>query len=485
MMEDERTKQFMAELAEQRESMAALFTKIEAAKIAVNRSSLAVQHSCKMLERKLKVAANVVDASIPQLIDNDELESESDSPPPPPSTTLTSTFAPPDNEPSNEDAILSLSLSSCWCADNAISYSAKTSMRRDRVAIAMLIRDPPQTSLLSFIRYHLRIGFEHIYFYFDDVSDENLDASTMELIAKESQNKVTVVHCNRAWYHEMSSETSKQYNPFVETDLIARQVLALEQALRQSCVDQIDWILHIDIDELFVCCLSQPDTFNAGTFFASIPQHVDMIRVVNMEAAPEHMEPVHGTDDYFQEITLFKTNPTNNDFHKLRCNFNCYQNGKSAVRVNADVLPLGSHTFHVPLSDRRLISVDAPYPDICLLHYPNASFELWWRKYTVLGNFPNVWIGTEKIPEGCFHLKSRNVQNKGDIEEARELYRQHVLFDEKEEIDLLVSAGLMKRIAEVSAFVKSLWVDEKEKEEETNNKKNCVITKEVIMEDEL
>ena len=70
----------------------------------------------------------------------------------------------------------------------------------------------------------------------------------------------------------------------------------------------MDWLLHIDIDELFL--VSSPNSWeqppSVGHHFASIPSSVDYVAYVNHEAVPEHTRNV---TNYFTEISLFKQNP--------------------------------------------------------------------------------------------------------------------------------------------------------------------------------
>ena len=453
----QRVKKLLAELAAQRKSIQDLYSSVEDVESTVQRSILVTQQASAALDDELQRAADLVDAAI--TID-DEQEAV-DIP------TLPTVPAPPSIPPQKK--------------------SLEPSSEAARVAIGMLIRDPPLNSLHTFIRYHLALGFDHIYLYFDDISNENNDVAAMD-IGKSYGDRVSVFHCTRVWFQQTQQLGSKcwyKYGHFVETDLIARQVLAIEQALRQCSRDNMDWLLHIDIDELLHCqhTISFHD-FSVGMYFAHLPIHVDTVRFLNMEAAPESMElQMCHQNDYFQDVTLFKSNPLTVDGTTLRAHwpkgrniFNAYQNGKSAVRINADVLPFGSHKFRS--DDRILLSIVAK--GIQVLHYPNASFELWWRKYKLLGKFPDHWCGTEKIPLDSFHMQSRNVvccggdrgdgdedEEKGDTQlrsnvdkdHACELYAAHVVFNNDEQNNVLLSAGLLVRYTKLAEEIGQLWTE--------------------------
>eukprot|EP00945_MAST-04E_sp_MAST-4E-sp1_P008318 g8318.t1 len=230
--------------------------------------------------------------------------------------------------------------------------------RRQRVVIAMLIRQPPEASLYSFIGHHLALGFECIEFFFDDIDDDGADARIMGELRRRYKKSVRIHHCNRAWFMELkdSSKCWDQYGEYVFQDLIARQVLAVEYGLRLSCTDGVDWLLHIDVDELLH--FDGNGSTNVAKWFANVPEQADIVHFVNLEAAPERSElSQRGSGDYFSEISLFKENPSNVSLAVLRQHwpsgkrkhyFTAYANGKSAVRCgtsHGSVVPDGSHSF--------------------------------------------------------------------------------------------------------------------------------------------
>ena len=449
----------MAELAAQRNSLKTLYAKVESVETTVKRSILTTQQSTASLDNKLKQAADIVDAALSSFGDDDDDDknnnAKTSTPPIPPSTS----FMPLPLPTATSDA----------------------NTNPSQVCIAMLIRDPPIQSLHVFLKYHFSIGIKHIYLYFDDITNENVDVEAMNVA--NSYSNVTTVLCNEHWYrnliHSSSSKCWSTYGEYLETDLIARQVLAVEQAILQSHKDEMDWLLHIDIDEL----LHFPHNIQTKVdqYFSNIPKHIDCIRFLNLEAAPETMELKQiESNDYFQELTLFKKNPSvamNNATYrkhwpKNKNIFNAYQNGKTAVRIHLDVLPLGSHKFQCNNDDRTLLSVDATGAEV--LHYPNASFTLWYRKYKLLGHFPNEWCGTTTkisgtIPKGCFHLESRGVVCGGggggggevNMDVSKELYRQHVVFDQEKEIQELLRVGLLVRNVEIQMYLKHLLTSSK------------------------
>ena len=346
-----------------------------------------------------------------------------------------------------------------------------------RLAIAMLIRRPPISATHTFIRYHLGLGFNKIYFYFDDVNDLAEDVELMKSLSTEYGSQVSVCCCNSAWF---TSNTFGNYGNFILTDLVARQILAIKQALKEANEDGMNWLLHIDIDELLYF---QPRRFDTDDFkpssikhwFSTIPAHIDQVRFTNHEAAPEKLEVKHL--DYFKAISLFKRNPNLTRKSVLRKHwpiekrpyyFTAYSNGKSAVRCDIKkehgmVTLHGAHSFSIENSKEQILSVDARDVDIIngirndfndmyspsILHYPHCSYNLWLKKYKLLGQFPDHINGRDEIPKDSFHIQSRNIiQNLDDASEAtaKEFFSNSVAFLDSNETKTLLNVGLLVRI---------------------------------------
>ena len=406
-----------------------------------------------------------------------------------------------------------------------------------RPAIAMLIRDPPLAALHTFIRYHVRVlGFVHVYLYFDDIDDDGHDAATMATVREcYPATAVTATRCTAAWFDALEARcapaTWGRFGPYVRTDLIARQVLAVEQGLRAAHEAGLDWLLHIDVDELlhFPGLTAQSGVAGvASAWFAAVPQHVDAVRFLNAEAAPERLELLPaGGGDYFRELSLFKVNPSRlrpgalrKHWPRGRRHFTAYSNGKSAVRVGVsfeDVVPEGAHCYSraggklthtcskegsvgsggggdgcVSDGTPALLSVDAACIDEergvvtqgvlsapQVLHFPHCSLSLWKRKYAVLGRFPSVWFGERKIPEGSFHLCSRDAicgeeekvapsssssssssassssstSSASSDSSLEQLFSAAVVFPDVETNDKLLRAGLLVRYGELAELI--------------------------------
>lgn len=302
---------------------------------------------------------------------------------------------------------------------------------RPKLAIGMLIKAPAIAALRTFVLYHARIGIARFHFFFDDTSDiagvrtddpSWNDAGAALLADARSWCpgvEVLIHRCTLEWWSETerTSQIWDQWGATLWSDLIARQVLALETAAASSLAAGVQWLIHIDADEALWLCNDQPDQTGAATrFFASVPEQIDQLVFLNHEAAPES----DAVDDWFTEVTLFKKNPACGG----QTPFVAYSNGKSAVRLADGVVPSGSHRFTsldcaprlltrwvTPCDEEAALAVGEECIRVaqnntmppCLLHYVNCGFEEWRRKYQKMGapEIPSTF--TE------FHTQSRDL----------------------------------------------------------------------------
>ena len=122
----------------------------------------------------------------------------------------------------------------------------------------------------------------------------------------------------------------------------------------------------------------------------------------------------------------------------------CYDNGKSAARVSAGLVPRNVHTWRLPLpsplpsslpspsaspsaspnaspaaaisctalADSRSLDLSRvlalPSGEPCILHFVVCGLEWFCAKYRFLGNIPSSWFGGALPIPPCFHLDSRD-----------------------------------------------------------------------------
>jgi hypothetical protein len=328
-----------------------------------------------------------------------------------------------------------------------------------RAAIALTLVNADKT-LESFIQYHLAIGFEHIFLFFDQPGDAGI----------ETANKYRQVTCLvRDTALALRWKTGRLYKQFAEKleQPEARQLLNMEIAIQLALEKQIDWLLQIDIDELFY----SPVQSVAEHFTFLATGQISHITYPNYEAVSHQLE----IGDYFREVSLFKRNPAHlsakqqnilKQYTSASVNpaFVAYSNGKSAARVETALLPWGNHLFQLRKGNT---SYQKKYvPDLkkyaglefpVILHYAECGFDHFWQKYKTWGNFPDTFLGGQPIVDHVpFRIASRDVVAKDDIEQARRFYAGKVLMQDTNTITALLAEELLCEIKGPSAILKSL-----------------------------
>ena len=314
------------------------------------------------------------------------------------------------------------------------------------VAIATTLRDAGGM-LDSFVAYHLHIGFAHLFLFFDDPSDPGLERFA-------NHPKITAIphdsRLRRLWTGLPEYRTGGE---FVDSEVMARQVFNTALAMDWARQKQCDWLLHIDVDELFFT----PQQSAAEHFSEIHASAADTIRYQNFESVPEKADIA----DAFREVTLFKvpleleTGPVGDDCRALlektpqipAKRFHFYRNGKSAVRLSAPGLrPNGVHKFINPNGETRAVRARGAF----ILHYACSGFEAFWQKYVTLGGFADQWLSSYDIRSaiGPLHLDARDVVAAGDREAARMFYRERIAIEDAERVRQLIQHGILTRIPE-------------------------------------
>ena len=320
-------------------------------------------------------------------------------------------------------------------------------MSQDLTAIVCTLRNPGP-SIRSFVQYHLRIGFHRIYLFFDDPRDAWISEVP-------SDDRVEILPCDdelRSCWADWPAMRA-----FVGTEVMARQVLNAELAIQLGRQAGIQWLLHLDADEL----IDFGETSVEG-FFSDLGRSVEQVSFLNMEVVPEAVDVL----DMFREMTLFKRNRMQIPPRVLSESarlieaipqippgwFFYYANGKSAVRLGGGLLPSGVHRFQRSDGvELRTIHVAGPR----VLHYMNSGFANFWNRYETWGRFPDFWFGNLPISKsiGSFHLAARDIVATGDIGAAREFYTKHVVILDSAIADALLATGLCERVCRPSTLL--------------------------------
>jgi hypothetical protein len=262
----------------------------------------------------------------------------------------------------------------------------------------------PDSSFPVWLEYHLR-RVDRILIFMDDPSQ----SLVFEQLVRD---KPVLLFNGSAAVPEMTPESR----------LIYRQDANNNVAIEYALTNHIEWLLHIDIDELFYDDKNSTwRTTEAG-----------MVRFLNVEAVFLPYE----IDNYFEDCKLFKP-------HWGDLRFTAYAFGKSAVRVTPTVRSNGPHTF----ADYEGGDVTVDHP--LILHYPTPTFRRWISKFQVYGNFSDFWYGDSNLPLFPFMTQSRDLVRAGletgEWEEARKYYTSWI--PDAESVARYVESGELMRIS--------------------------------------
>jgi hypothetical protein len=329
----------------------------------------------------------------------------------------------------------------------------------------------------AFIGYHLSIGFDLIILICDDPTESYIDRiSHLE--------KVIVLKGDPSHRAKWKNLKSYGYLQNFLNEVMARQTLNTDMAIKMAMERGIDWLVHLDIDELFYC-----PTQSIHAHFEKLTRcGVFEYNYVNYEAVVDRLH----YKNVFTEITLFKKNElhltkgqlmaraeTLRSFSKKPpVHFIAYGNGKSSGKVSDRLISSGPHYFkNTPpsflLKHRRLFSlykvlsqpiewfrrIGLHYNAPIILHYPCCGFDAFLRKYKTLGKFPDRWLGQHEIKNFLpFHLESREMVASGDIDQVEQFYREKVMVGDADLKALLLDRGIFCSITGPASICGSLNV---------------------------
>jgi hypothetical protein len=99
----------------------------------------------------------------------------------------------------------------------------------------------------SFLSYHLAVGFDHIYLFLDDPS--NQDVVT---IAEHFGSSVSIFLRGESLLEKQKAVCSlySRLESFLSCDVPARQMVNAEYASILATNSGFKWLLHIDVDEV-------------------------------------------------------------------------------------------------------------------------------------------------------------------------------------------------------------------------------------------
>lgn len=144
---------------------------------------------------------------------------------------------------------------------NPLHMKAAGSTYQPRLGIISTWRGHSESWADSWLRYHISIGFSRIYLFFDDPKFDKQLIDTLSN-ASEYEPFLTIVkvdkeHRRRFWTLDENKKLDPEqwllpaYGIYLNTCHTSRQIMNVARAGVMAQADDLNWLLHIDADELF------------------------------------------------------------------------------------------------------------------------------------------------------------------------------------------------------------------------------------------
>ncbi|XP_010557838.1 PREDICTED: glycosyltransferase-like KOBITO 1 [Tarenaya hassleriana] len=239
-------------------------------------------------------------------------------------------------------------------------------------------------------------------------------------------------------------------------ELFVKQSLNMEMAIIMARDAGMDWILHLDTDELIYPAGARE--YSLRQLLLDVPPNVDMVIFPNYESSVERDD----IKDPFTEVSMFKKNydhlPKDTYFgmykEATRGNpnyFLTYGNGKSVARIQEHLRPNGAHRWHNYMKSPNEIKLE----EAAVLHYTYAKFSDLTSRRDRCGCKP-----TKEDVKRCFMLEFDRsafiIASTATGEEMLNWYRAHVVWGDKEMKLKLLRKGILTRIYAPMVIIQAL-----------------------------
>uniref|UniRef100_A0A0D9UYP4 Glycosyltransferase family 92 protein n=1 Tax=Leersia perrieri TaxID=77586 RepID=A0A0D9UYP4_9ORYZ len=302
--------------------------------------------------------------------------------------------------------------------------------------------------ILPWLYYHKVIGVSNFFLFVEGEAAKPAVTSVLESIRgvkiiyrtkelKEKQDRSRI--WNETWLGSFF------YKP-CNYELFVKQSLNMEMAIVMARDAGMDWIIHLDTDELIHPAGARE--YSLRRLLLDVPDNVDMVIFPNYESSIERDD----IKDPFTEVSMFKKNydhlPKDTYFglykEATRGNpnyFLTYGNGKSAARVQEHLRPNGAHRWHNYMKTPNEIKLE----EAAILHYTYTKFSDLTSRRDRCGCKP-----TKEDVKRCFILEFDRlafiIASTATEEEMRNWFREHVLWNDKDTNLKLLRKGVMTRI---------------------------------------
>ncbi|TVU31481.1 hypothetical protein EJB05_23168 [Eragrostis curvula] len=239
-------------------------------------------------------------------------------------------------------------------------------------------------------------------------------------------------------------------------ELFVKQSLNMEMAIVMARDAGMDWIIHLDTDELLYP--GGAAEYSVRRLLGEVPRDVDMVIFPNYESSVER----DNIKDPFSEVSMFKKNydhlPKDTYFgmykEATRGNpnyFLTYGNGKSAARIQDNLRPNGAHRWHNYAKSPNEIKLE----EAAVLHYTYTKFSDLTSRRDRCGCKP-----TKEDVKRCFMLDFDRaafiIASTATEDEMLRWYNERVVWNDKQLNLKLLRKGVLTRIYAPMAIVQGL-----------------------------
>lgn len=241
------------------------------------------------------------------------------------------------------------------------------------IAICSMVRKP--FNFDTWLDYHLSLDIDYIFLRVEDTPE-------LSEILKKYKDRVVV---------EYDDSVNKRDNYWSQMD---RQNKFVNSVIQNCKSLSIEWLIHIDSDELF---------WSSGSIkemLSKLDKNISCVSIQNYEA----VYPNDSLKNPFLETNVF-----------LYKGLLAYANGKSIGRISQDLVCKGPHLFsgnQYKINQRLSV----------ILHFESPTFYSWYKKFSEeKSDISNEMM--DKIPFE-FYKKSISLVRKGDLTKCREFYNK-------------------------------------------------------------
>ncbi|KAL9233803.1 hypothetical protein vseg_008752 [Gypsophila vaccaria] len=312
--------------------------------------------------------------------------------------------------------------------------------------------------ILPWMFYHKVIGVTTFYLFvegkaaspevtrvLDSIPGVKVIYRTKELEQQQARSRIW----NETWL------ASFFYKP-CNYELFVKQSLNMEMAIVMARNDGVEWILHLDTDELIHPAGARE--YSLRQLLLDVPSNVDMVVFPNYESSIERDD----IQDPFSEVSMFKKNydhlPKDTYFgmykEATRGNpnyFLTYGNGKSIARIQDHLRPNGAHRWHNYMKTPNEIK----FEEAAVLHYTYSKFSDLTSRRDRCGCKP-----TKEDVKRCFMLEFDRaafiIASTATEEEMQKWYQEHVVWGDRPLNLKLLRKGILTRIYAPMVIVQGL-----------------------------